>query len=360
MTLRVASLIYATDSGLGLLAKAFVDHGVITHPIVVRHGRHPTHDEWHPDAPQITDLNNPAQRDMASRHCAGCDVLLMLETPHIWSLIPHCRSKGVKTVLCPMYECEKANLEYQPDFFICPSLLDQQYYPDRSIFLPVPVEVPWRQRTRAEVFVHNAGHGGLKGRNGTAEVLEAMEHIKSPAKLIVRSQESLYRTAGHRQHAQLTNPLIRRGQKIDYDDENAPRPERMAEFREGTMPYEQLWSEGDVFLFPEKFNGLSLPLQEARAAGMLVMCGARFPMTTWLPNEPLIPVKGYRKNKIGPPYNEFSEAIFDPKHIAATVDGWYGADLTAYSLEGKAWAETMSWNALRPRYLQTLEALCAS
>jgi hypothetical protein len=90
------------------------------------------------------------------------------------------------------------------------------------------------------------------------------------------------------------------------------------------------------------------------------MCGDRFPMSEWLPREPLIPVAGYRKNRIGPPYHEFSEAVFDPKDIAATIDRWYGRDITEYSASGKAWAESMSWAKLRPRYLEVLESLCAS
>lgn len=357
--MKVGSLVYATDQGLGILARAFHTHGVVTHPMVIRHGRHPTHDGWYPGAPQVTDLRRRAQRQLMREFCLSCDVMLFFETPFDFELIPHCRRAGVKTALMPMYECGHQQLrspDYKPDLFINPSLLDQQYYPE-GVHLPVPVEVPWRRRERAEVFVHNAGHGGLKGRNGTAEVMEAMEHIRSPAKILIRSQDTLYRTANYRQHAQLTNPLTRRGQKIDYDDENAPRREKMCEMRVGTAPYESLWDEGQVFLFPEAFNGLSLPLQEARAAGMLVMAGDRFPMNTWLPREPLIPVAGTTRERVGPPYNEYDRAVYDPAAIAAKVDEWYGRDISAYSEAGREWAEEHSWERLGPRYREVLEGM---
>jgi hypothetical protein len=345
MGLRVGTVNYACDSGLGLLTKAFIDGGVITDIVVVRHGRHETHDHWYPNAPQITNLKDRSQIDMAKRFCESMQVMFFIETPFAWELIPHCRGKGVKTLLCPMFECEFRELPYQPDAIVNPSLLDQQYYPNGT-FIPVPVEVPWRQRTRAEVFLHNAGHGGLKGRNGTAEIIEAAKLLKSDAKIVIRMQEP--------------NRQYWAGEQLrDAADTPKGLPKNV-ELRVGTLPYEELWKdggEGDVFLFPEKFNGLSLPLQEARAAGMLVMCGARFPMTEWIPREPLIPVAGYRKNRIGPPYNQFDEAVFDPKDIAATIDRWYGQDITGYSLAGKAWAESMSWDALRPKYTQTLEAL---
>lgn len=330
MSLRVGGIGYNTSQGLGILLKAFYDHGVITEVLVVCHGRRPGNPGWFPGAKEITSLRG--QRHDMEEFCARQQVMFFMETPHLWDLIPYCRERGVKTVLQTMYECTPERLPYQPDYFINPSLLDQQYYPDRSVFIPVPVEVPWRQRTRAETFVHNSGHGGLKGRNGTREVVEAWEHVKSEAKLILRTQD--HKTVG----------------------QFGPKLCHASDLRVGTFPAETLWDEGDVFLFPEKFNGLSLPLQEARAAGMLVMCGERFPMMRWLPNEPLIPVAGYRKNRIGG-CNEFDEAVFDPKTIAATVDRWYGQDISDYSLGGKAWAETMSWAALKPRYMEALHGL---
>lgn len=320
--MRIGSAVFATSQGLGILAKSFFDHGVITDVAVIRHGRHAEHDEWYPGAPRIGSLRHPEELYAL---CDRCDVMLFFETPFCWDLLPYCRSKGIKTAMMPMYECMPRHLPYQPDLFLCPSLLDQQYYP-HGVHIPVPVEVPWRHRTRAEIFLHHAGHGGLKGRNGTAELIEAWGHVRSPARLILRCQE---------------------GVALRLED-------RRVDHIRGTVPYDQLWTEGDVFVFAEKFNGLSLPLQESRAAGMLVMCGARFPMTEWLPHEPLIPVAGYRKNRIGPPYNSFDEAMFDPRAIAETIDEWYGRNIEDYSLAGKAWAESMSWDALKPRYMETL------
>lgn len=332
--MRVGSLVYATNQGLGILAKSFYDAGIITDVIVIRHKHHRTYPEWYPNRFNMVDIGRVQKTDELARFCSGqrfdrpLDAMLFFETPFNWHLIPLCRKYGVKTFLMPMYECTPKVLPFQPDRFICPSLLDLRYFPiERSTFIPVPVNVKWRQRYKAEVFVHNAGHGGLKSRNGTGELLDAWKHVKSPAKLILRSQKPL---------------------QWSVDD---PR----IEVRVGTVPYEKLYEEGDVFIFPEKFNGLSLPLQEAKAAGMLVMATDRFPNNTYLPIEPLIPVTGYVRSSIGPAYKEFDEAIVSPKLIAAKVDQWYGKDIADYSILGKAWAETMSWEVLKPKYR---EALC--
>lgn len=368
--MKIGTLCYATDQGLGILAKSFFDAGVVTDVLVVRHGRHETHDAWYPNAPQLTNLRDPAQIRMARDFCRNMDAMLFFETPFIWALIDCCRDDSVKTALMVMHECLHQNVcSHTPDLFLCPSALDFNVCDKLSggirsaIFLPVPVQVPWRKRERAEVFVHNAGHGGLKGRNGTAEILEAMEHIQSPAKILIRSQEPLGQSADYRQIAQLTNRLTRRGQKQYYDDDNAPPPEMMVEYiARDTVPYDELWRDGgigDVFLFPERFNGCSLPIQEACAAGMLVMAGNRFPVSTWLNADPLIPVAGYTKERIGPPYMEYDRALYDPVTIAQTIDNWYGKDVSVYSEYGAKYAEENSWKALKPKYMEVLNALCA-
>lgn len=331
--MKIGSLIFATEQGLGYLARDFVKHGVVTDVMIVNHGRRTTHAEWYPGAPVIHSLSGG--REAAFEFCKNMDVMLFFETPFIWELLPYCREHGIKTILIPMFECEPKVLPAEPDLFICPSLLDLQYYPNRSVFIPVPVEVPWKQRREAKVFVHNAGNGGLKGRNGTAELMEALwlcNCLKGSgdARFIIRWQEKL--------------PDV------------GPRGDLAGRitWHNGTVPAEQLYDEGDVFIFPEKFDGLSLPLQEAFAAGMLVMGADRFPMNTWLPKEPLIPISGTKRSNISPRCLDFDEAIVDPKAIAATIDRWYGQDITAYSDAGRQWAEETSWDVLKPRYMEYL------
>ncbi len=350
--MRVGTLCYATDSGLGILAKSFVDNKIITHPYIVRHGHHHTHEEWYPGAPVTANLR--ADHAKILEFARGMDLMFFQETPFLWELLPFCKQHGVKTVLQPMYECEPKRLPYEPDLFLCPSLLDLQYFSRtpsawvgmdlpgsmvfadpkyRSLYLPVPVEMPWKLRTKAEVFVHNAGHGGLKGRNGTAELLASFMHVKSKAEFLVRSQR-----------------------RVLFDDDVEGRLKWQVD---QTVPYDQLYSEGDVFIFPEKFNGLSLPLQEAYASGMLVMTSDRFPNNTYLPREPLIPVSQYETTNISPRCNDFQSAIIEPRAIAETIDRWYGRDISEFSLRGKKWAEKNSWAVLGPRYKKVLEDLCS-
>jgi hypothetical protein len=345
VALRVGSLVFCTDQGLGHLAKSFYDAGVVTDPLLVRHGRRPEHPEWFPGATYAGTHRavTPEMGDLVGR----VDVMLFFETPFCWDLIPYCRGRGVATVLMPMHECMPDPLPETPDAFLCPSLLEAECYPPGagvlSEFVPVPTDFPrfpqWRRRDKAEVFVHNAGWGGLKGRNGTRTALEAWRYVRSDARLILRCQDSMWNNSG--------------GYKLA-----APADPRVQVFY-GTLPRERLYSEGDVFLFPERFNGLSLPLQEAYAAGMLVMATDRHPVNSWLPHGPLVPAEGFVESRVSPRCRAFREAVVRPSAVARMVDEWYGREIGPSSEGGRAWAEEHSWAKLGGRYLGFLERVVA-
>lgn len=311
--MKVGSVVLATHQGLGYLAKDFYDNGVINEVFVHPHKERENHYEWYPDrVEKIDDL-------------LDCDVVLFFENPFDWRFIIRCREAGVKTVLMPMYECTMCPLPYFVDKVIAPSLVELDFFPDAE-FIPVPVPnyIKWKRREKAKVFVHNAGNGGLAGRNGTQELLNAMRLVKSPIKLIVRSQKEINR---------VDDPRI--------------------EYRIGQ--FDDIWDEGDVFVFPEKFNGLSLPIQEAFASGMLIMATDRFPNNTYLPKDPLIPVQKYKEERT---YVAFPAAVINPNNIARTIDNWYNRDISEYSLEGEKFKQNYSWKELKPKYLEMLKKVC--
>jgi len=294
----IGATVLATEQGLGVLAKQMYDAGIIDVVSVHEHSSRTNHYEWYP--------NRVSKEELLEK----CDTLIFFEDPFAWKLIPKAREKGIKTVLVVMYECTRNPLPYVPDEIWSPSKLDQQYYPDSKL-VQIPVNSIWKLRERARVFVHNAGNGGIGGRNGTKELIEAIPLVKSDAKFIIRSQQPI---------------------TLPYNDSRI-------DLRIGT--FDDIWYEGDVFVFPEKFNGLSLPIQEAYASGMLVMASKRFPNTEYLPNEPLIPVSGYHKERIAV---EFECAELSPEIIAEHLDFWYDKDITTYSLMGKQYNEENSYD----------------
>ena len=306
MEKKIGAIVLATDQGLGYLAKQFFDNGIIDKVYIHEHSTRPTHREWYPRESVVSSIDQLIEE---------CDTIFAIETFFDWKTIPKARAKGKKTCIMVMYECTPSPFPYTPDLVLSPSLLDYDHYPGSKLVV-VPAVANPVVRSTANVFVHNAGNGGLGGRNGTAEVLEAMKHVKSPIKLILRSQRPI---------------------KVPDD----PR----IDYREGT--FDDIWSEGDVFLFPERFNGLSLPIQEALASGMLVMASDRYPFNTWLPRDPLIPVESYSRQHIAVP---FPMANLSPVTIANSIDFWFGKDIIEYSKQGIEWGQKNSWQNLKEQY----------
>lgn len=305
---KVGAVIVATEQGLGRQAKSFFDNGLIHEVYCHPHRSYTNHYEWYTNRCHSFD-------ELLDK----CTEIWFFETPYDWKFILKAREKGIKTVLFLMYECSVLN--YIPDVLVGGSIMEQIHFGDsvKVINVPAPKEIKWRLRKKAHVFVHNAGHMGIGGRNGTNELLQALRLVTAPIKMIIRSQVP-----------------------IKCDD---PR----IEIRIGDFPYETLFDEGDVFVYPDKWGGSCLPLQEAHSAGMCVMASDRLPSNTWLPKKPLIPIKGYKKEKIA--QVTFDSAIVDPVDIARTIEKWYNQDITEYSLAGKVWAEQNSWESLKMQYL---------
>lgn len=307
------TIAYDCASGLGIQTRAFVDNGIIDKVMVIPHSHYKS-EKWYRKDQLVKTIDELLN---------SCDKLMFIETPFYWEIIPRAREMGIKTILLAMYECTPYPFPYFPDLLVGGSAMEPEHYKQLGCVTPcthinVPVEMEWRKREKARVFIHNAGHGGLLGRNSTKEVLEAMKYVKSPIKLIIRSQNGGF-------------------------ESNDPR----VEIINHSVPYEDLWKEGDVLLFPEKFGGSFLPMQEAFASGMGVMATDRFPTNSWLPRQLLIKPDGYEVKKIG---SGFESAIINPKTIAQKIDGWYDEDISEFSLMGKKWAKENSWAKLAPQY----------
>lgn len=336
MSHRIGTITYSTSQGIAHLAKWFWDAGVVTDVMTFRHGSRPQHPEWYPEG-TVELVGRPFNGPVVDEWLRPLDAVVFFESPFDWSFFQYCRVRGKRTVVVPMYECWPKAPAGLPDKFVCPSKLDQRdYWPGAPfIQIPVPPDVVWRQRTKAERFLHNGGNLGLRGHKGTLEIVRAWQHVKSDAELTVRAQD----TAG-------LSAILRQVP-------DARKDERIL-FLPGEVPRDKLFDGHDVFIMAEKYNGLSLPLIEARAAGMLVTTSDRFPTNDWLPTWPLIPVQSYSRQRVGGGYQEYDEALVTPEAIAETVDRVYGSDVTDYSLSGKAWAEMNSWANLKDRWVQEI------
>lgn len=328
----VGAIGYDTHQGLGHLMKSFYDNYVVDKVLVIPHPNYPRH-------PHFYDREDRFTLRESARFYSSVDVLLLFENAwNQWGSIADFQRRGGKVVLMPMYEWTPYPVPVKPDIMLCPSLLDVDVYHDQynCHYLPVPVEATFKQRTRAHVWVHNAGHGGHDYREGTPEILEAMKHVRSDIRLIVRCQPQEKRMS----------QLLRRYSYL-------PKEDRRVTIIGEEVPSEQLWEQGDVMIAPQKYNGLSLPLQEAFASGLVVMTTDRYPANVWLPHDPLIPYRDERQCKLGGV--PFNSCVIDPKDIAKKIDEFYGKDISQLSAKGCMYNVDHSWEVLRPKYLSLIK-----
>lgn len=317
----VGSVVRAINSGLGNLCWEFYRHGLIDKAIVIYDGKH---DELFPERFGTNTLISklPLRKADQDWLLEGIDTLVIFETPYEWAILEKARKKGIKIVYMPMHEFPpELNCA---DVWLCPSDLEMDMpLGGTKVRLNVPValdRITWRQRERAVSFIHNAGGGGIMGRNGTNELISSLKYIDADLDLTIRSQVYEY--------------------KVDDP--------RVTVLHENVPNYWDLWKHGDVFILPDKFAGLSLPLQEAYASGMLIMTTNKNPLNTWLPTEPLIPVESLAHT------GNHDVAVHSPQLIADTVKAWYNKDIREYSLQGKKWGEENSWDNLLPIYKKIL------
>lgn len=323
---NVGTICYTTNSGLGRLADEFIRHGVVNRILMVPHPKYNNATIKYVPREEGGPGYTPADQSFLE----NLDTLLIFENAlgH-WDLVKQAKNRGTRIVYMPMYEYSPFPPPVQPDIVIAVSDLDEDYYKDfPTVRLNVPVDVQWKQRETAKVFVHNAGHGGHGYRNGTPELIEAMKDVTADIKLLIRAQPD--------------SP-----QMVSLFNKSGWRRDPRISFTLQEVPSHELYSVGDVFVFPEKFNGLSLPMQEAFASGMVVMGTDRYPMNRWLPLLPLIPSSGSKRMKIAV---EFNCAVVEPIAIAGMINAYAGKGIAHLSQLGKAWAEANSWDILKPKY----------
>jgi glycosyltransferase involved in cell wall biosynthesis len=331
--IRIGMLLKSDDSGLGSLSQDFYKFLKPTKVLTIM-GGYDNHPERFPNG-VICEMGVPTLEQI-EEFLKDIDVVLTFETPYNWTLISEAKKRGIKTIIIPNYEWSVANPPVEPDLWLCPSKLDYNIFKEegRKVeYLPIPIDrtkIQFKLRTKAHTFVFNNGHGGSIGRNSAREMIEAIARTKSDVKFIVRSQVMVDNTVDDMK----TKFLLGEGNKST------------------------LFEEGDVFVFPHKFDGLSLPIQEAMAAGMPIITTDFFPFNEMLPKELLFAPDDVGKAKLCEDCRNIDLHFIYPKLLAQKIDEWANKDITKYSLEMNRMAESISWDIMLPKYKEIIKKVC--
>jgi glycosyltransferase involved in cell wall biosynthesis len=217
--------------------------------------------------PQAYDVNE---------FCKDLDVIFMAETPLNYYLINKARQEGIKTIIHYNYEfldyLQNPNLP-KPDMLLAPTkwhytemIHNAKDWGVRLEYLPVPVNrdvLPFKQRKQIKRFLHIAGHATSEDRNGTEILHQAIKLVRNPnVEFVIRAQRKVT---------------------------GLPSDRRVKIIVEDVADYQDLYNNEDCLVFPRRYGGLCLPLNEAMSQGMIPLMTNVDPQNLFLPSWCLIP-----------------------------------------------------------------------
>lgn len=252
-------------------------------------------------------------------------------TPHLWS---EAESLGVKTVLHANYEF--LDRKDRPTCWWAPSLWYFDDFPAGTQHVPVPIETDrfpiTAKPATAKHFLHVVGRPAIHDRNGTTDLLRALQHVKSSITVTITCQLSGY-----------VGKLL--------NDHNIGIPDHI-DLKVSSVDDPNYWDKYagvDAMIMPRRFGGLCLPVNEAVGAGIPVIMPNIDPNSRWLPEQWRTPatVAGEFRAKQHIVYYQS-----DPCALAERIDQ-LAQDATFYSeavTAAEKLRDELSWTTLKPLY----------
>lgn len=325
------------DRGLGILTWEFYRHIEPDRTLLVDMGPlargFDVHHDRYPDALTVTfDGHRFDDEALVRSWLDELDVLYSAETFYDWRIVQWAREQGVATVLHVMPEFFRHYSEptlIRPDVFWTPTSWRLEMLDPNTVVVPVPVALDRfavRQRREGRVFLHVAGHRAAGDRAGTTSLLRALRYVSEPMHVVMITQDENLPITSTKRFVTLERRV------------------------RSTCDYWQLYDDGDVFVSPRRYGGLSLPHNEAAGAGLaLVLADVPPNRETW-PGSYVQAERGDSFDTQGGPVSIYAT---DPQRLAAALDELAASptlvqDLSASSI---CWAQTHSWEALRGLYL---------
>ncbi len=327
--MKIGLIVRNNNRGLGIQSWEFYKHLKPYKTLAIEFSNDQCYRERYKDARFCREKINDDDIDWL---LDGTDIILSFEVFYNNKIIDKAKKKGVKTVLQTNYEYY--NNRIKPDLIISPTLWNYNKLPDPKIYLPVPINrelLPFKLRKEAKIFLHNAGNSkAVYDRDGTEVILKAIPFIKSNIKFIIKSQTDI--------------PKIN-DRRVEYiiKDEN----------------YYEQWNniKADILVYPRRYGGLSLVVNEAMSVGMPIIMTDMKPQNEFLPKELLVKPKKITEIDI---LQTIEIAIIDHKKLANKIDEV--ANMSSKHIqELSKWsdyiAQQWSWENLLPKYLKVFKNL---
>jgi glycosyltransferase involved in cell wall biosynthesis len=272
------------------------------------------------------------------------DVLFTCETFYNPIFLTEAKRLGIKTVIQFNYEfLDNLNVPNYPkaDVYLCPSYWHVNDLAKIGIYgvkyLPPPTDhrlfTATREKnmsTHGKRFLHIIGKKAMYDRNGTSDLIEALEQTDSEFELMIKSQDPT--------DANFYGNLHDHRIRFDF---NQPVDES------------ELYAGFDALIMPRRYGGLCLPMNEALISGLPVIMSDVNPNNKILPKKWLVEATQVDNFLARAPIEVYST---DAKALAAKIDWLCEADLSIEKAEAfELGYNNYSVDTLLPAYKEILE-----
>lgn len=271
----VGLIAYSNRSGLGQMARALREQGLVHSQMVIRHPLKGTEDLG--NFPHTyADLNPTLGQLTEYLQICNPDIIIIIETPFNFKFLQKLYHQKRRVILIPMIdsvgqECFQPHGKYISRIIhptrIGSSIYNKTHYWNGDIIhIPWPIDTSYfnpghlGNQSNICTFLHNEGFGGAGYRKGTDMVFTAFQqlaYVEKAVTLYVRSQ------CAESQHSQ-----IRKIPKVTIDFKDIPEAI-------------DIYRGGSVYVAPSRREGLGLPIPEAMACGLPVITTGAPPMNQW-------------------------------------------------------------------------------
>lgn len=312
MDAKLGLIAFANDGGLGAQTRRLYQFLEPAKVLVIDSAEFSPnkqkHLEWYPKDAMVT-RGFPSNSEVLA-FLEGLTHVFTVENPYNFYLVKAAQERGIKVICQTNYEfCENLAAPWLPvpDVFAMPSYWKLSEMMDRFgepnvVYLPPPIDesefeearVMNQGRFRGARYLHIVGTLATSDRNGTLDLLRALEFSNEPFELIIRSQHQL--------------------PEEYYTDD--PRVEWVIGNVEKQV---DMYKDFDALILPRRYGGLSLTTNEALMSGLPVMMPDISPNTELLPEEWLVPatIKETLQARISIDVHQV-----DSKELGKKIDEW--------------------------------------
>lgn len=283
------------------------------------------------------------KKESILQFCANLDVIICCETPYNYYLFDLAKRRRIKTVLQYNWEF----LDYldrpflpRPDCLASPSYwhLDEAQQRFNAKHLPVPINrqlLPFVKKTRFKEFLHLAGIRVDHDRNGTEQAILAAAQVPE-INLTVKVQNEGW-AEQWRKDFNFSNVKIIGCNTVNYFDN---------------------YTGFDALLFPRKYGGLCLPMQEALSCGMPVI------MTDCSPNDEMLPPEWLVTSTVTSTFKSRGYDVeintADVSNLADKLRWFAGLNETEAAKESEHadyLAQELSWDIWNDKYIEFFKSI---